>query len=194
MGDTAAAYAAHVERLVRGGLDAIPDADAQDLYVLGLWLDAEEAEMFRPELAVTYNTESQVTRQLSPGVDAHEVRWNFACWLQNRLGVIGSQEDDPVGADLLDALLRDKGLTYDWDTVEPMEEQEIMAKIMDLLLPIYERLIHALHHDGTVERAAGGRRVPLCMIDVHADEDLLAINGRANPPGVGEPNAYTGLR
>src|SRR4051794_21635452 len=108
----------YAKRFIVGALQRTPADEAADVYVVSLLVYDEEDDDRLPTVTVGFNTESHVAEQ---DPDDPEVRWNYAMWLQNELGILGEEEQDPEGAALREAWLRERGLWYDDEDEEDIE-------------------------------------------------------------------------
>ncbi|AQU70995.1 hypothetical protein BBN63_17635 [Streptomyces niveus] len=183
-------------------LESLPAPLRPEIYVISfrIWRH-DSLDWRRPYLAIGYNTESEVRRVLAehgdPAPDPGEVRWSYAYWpLDETTGVVGhgpEPADDPVGAALHLAEIRELGLWYedfddsdapDDETAEDDAEQEARD---DLLIAHFDDacldLARHLHTSGKLTEVLG-RTVPVLPFDMYRAEDLDRLAEAANPPEV----------
>lgn len=186
--------AEHICTRIRSALEAIPDEDRADIYAVSLWVSELDDDPRRPTITVGYNTECQVAG-CTPGPgqrpgrpaasDAAEARWNFAFWLQNSLAVIGSDEDDPKGAELREAWARQRGFWYS-DEEEARDLDAVLEKAQRLtgeFVAIVVGVVQDLHRGGEIVRVFG-RAIPLLIHELEYYDEIARQNEAANPPGV----------
>jgi hypothetical protein len=169
------AYAA-----ISSALEAVPAAEVEDVYVVSLFDYSEEEDPRQPTLTLGFNTEARVRAHTPIAYDEDEARWNYACWLQNRLVVMGDSMSDPEGAQLRDAWVRGLGVWY----ADAAEEAEIDAAIERIEMEFQAlaiRIVQRLHSSGLVERAFG-RPIPVLIHELEYYDKIAEQNERANPP------------
>lgn len=167
-------FEAYAKSFIVAALRQVAPDDAADAYVVSLFVYDEDDDPCLPTVMVGYNTESAVRAALTQAADPGEVRWNFAYWLQNPLGLLCDSESDAEGASLRDAWIRDNGLTPD----------DVTRAFVALL----EGIVRSLHEDGVVA-AVFGRRIPVLIHELEYYDEIAAQNCRANPDGLAEPFA-----
>ncbi|MEU0954754.1 hypothetical protein ABZ353_20785 [Streptomyces niveus] len=196
------AFQEHMRRAGERALESLPAPLRPEIYVISfrIWRH-DSLDWRRPYLAIGYNTESEVRRVLAehgdPAPDPGEVRWSYAYWpLDETTGVVGhgpEPADDPVGAALHLAEIRELGLWYedfddsdapDDETAEDDAEQEARD---DLLIAHFDDacldLARHLHTSGKLTEVLG-RPVPVLPFDMYRAEDLDRLAEAANPPEV----------
>src|SRR4051794_27059212 len=89
------------------GLRSTLDADRNDIYAISFLILYRDEDARQGVLMIGYNTESRVR------LGDDETRWNYALWLQNKLAFIGDPDEDPEGARLKEAWIREIGLWYE---------------------------------------------------------------------------------
>ena len=177
-------------------VDALASADPGDLpdvYVVSLYVSDHEDDPRVPTVTVGFNTEAEVQRTVPLADDEVEARWNYAFWLQNRLGALCDPRGDPAGLDLvrhwavvdLDSWYTDEEEQLDYDAVAPKGEA-ITAAFVELLVEV----VQGLHRDGSV-RELIGRSVPVLIHELEYYDAIAEQNLRANPDGLVRPEFVT---
>jgi hypothetical protein len=168
---------------VATALKEVPADQADDVYVVSLWVNDEEDDPRRPTILVGFNTEARVAESTALGAEEDEARWNFAYWLQNELAVLGDSERDPEGAGLCREWIQKTGLWFsdddrdgDFDAATERGEE-----ITDKFVALCVRLVRRLHDGGVIERSFG-RPVPAVIHELEYYDEIADQNRAANPP------------
>ena len=195
-------FPAHLATSAANSLRVVDANEARDVYVVSFFVYDEEDDPRRPTLTVGTNTESQVyfvqnqpedfakpNPWWTPS-DEPEARWNYAFWLQNRLGRIGDTGADPVGAGLREQWIRAQGLWYE----EPDDDDQAAWRRIDDVAPAitaaFVQLCCAtaleLHNDGLITTVFG-RPIPIIVHELEYYDKIAFQTAAANPPGLAQP-------
>lgn len=168
-------------------LERTPSEVAQDVYVVSLFVRDEADDPRYPTVAVGFNTEAQVASTLARASDADEARWNFAFWIQDELGLLGDEDDDPEGTRLREQWIRQADLWYSDDEedddpgVATTKGAQITSRFAALLVAVAQQL----HAEGTIGRVFG-RPIPVLIHELEYDDAVAEQNRRANPDGLAD--------
>jgi hypothetical protein len=155
----------HARSFVETALAKVTPEAAPEIYVASLFVYDEDDDPERPTATVGFNTEEMVASELEDEPDEAEVRWNYAYWLQNDLGMLADPDSDPAGAALRDEWVA--GLD------DPDEATEAFVELL-------VRVVQSLHADGVVDRVFG-RPIPVLIHELEYYDEIAEQNARANP-------------
>ncbi|TGB10321.1 hypothetical protein E2651_14870 [Streptomyces sp. MZ04] len=174
----------------------IPEEVAPDIYAVTFRIDSVDQDPRFPYLAIGYNTETEVARQLSEPrpPEAWDARWNYAYFPPSGLeGVRITGHDpqhDPVGAELHRHEAVTQGLWYEDDDAEedgPREQErehereERDERLAEEFHQLCVDVARELHAEGHLVRALG-RPLPVILYDMFDPEEMFALTRAANPP------------
>ncbi|MEV0774452.1 hypothetical protein ACIBLA_33910 [Streptomyces sp. NPDC050433] len=189
------AFQEHMRRAGERALEAVPAPLRAEIYVISfrIWRH-DSLDSRHPYLAIGYNTESEVRRVLAaqrdPGSDPGEVRWSYAYWLLDETtGIVGhgpEPTDDPAGAALHLAEIKELGLWYEESDHEDADGEEQSARD-ELLTAHFDDacldLARHLHASGKLTEVLG-RPVPIVPFDMYRAGYEPDLAETANPPEV----------
>ncbi|MGW1015265.1 hypothetical protein [Streptomyces niveus] len=181
------AFQEHMRRAGERALEALPAPLRSEIYLISFRIWRHDSCDYRhPYLAIGYNTESEVRRVVAEGGDPGEVRWSYAYWLLDETtGIVGhgpDPADDPAGAALHLAEIRELGLWYDGEADEDTQDRqdELLTTHFDDACVDVARHLHA---SGTLTRILG-RPVPVLPFDMYRAGYEPELAEAANPPEV----------
>ncbi|UQT53860.1 hypothetical protein M4V62_01525 [Streptomyces durmitorensis] len=178
----------HMEQMALRTLGEFPDELISDIYVVTFRIDSVDQDPRHPYVAIGYNTETGVARQLAEtgSSEPWEARWNYAYFPPSGLEgirIVGHHpEHDPVGADLYrrEAVVQD--LWYeDEDDLSEQEQDERDEQLAEHFNTLCVDLARQLHADG---RLVGvfGRPLPVILYNMFDPDEMFALTAAANPP------------
>ncbi|MEW1793568.1 hypothetical protein [Streptomyces niveus] len=181
------AFEEHMRRAGERALEALPAPLRSEIYLISFRIWRHDSCDYRhPYLAIGYNTESEVRRVVAEGGDPGEVRWSYAYWLLDETtGIVGhgpDPADDPAGAALHLAEIRELGLWYDDEADEDTQDRRdelLTAHFDDACVDVARHL----HTSGALTRILG-RPVPVLPFDMYRAGYEPELAGAANPPEV----------
>jgi hypothetical protein len=109
------------------------------------------------------------------------IRWNYAFWLQNRLGVFPSTSAD---RDLLDRWLRVSGLWFG-EPANPNDWVSLGSTITIQFVELCVTVAQFLHDEADIA-AFFGRQIPVVVHELEYYDQIVDQTLRANPPGVAD--------
>lgn len=179
--------------VARTGLTQLTAEERRETYVVSFFVYDQEDDPRSPTLTVGTNTLSQVEFALNQPpdfvkpdpwwtpTDEGEARWNYAFWLQNRLGVFPSTSAD---RDLVHRWLRVSGLWFeepaslnDWDPLG----SRITTEFVELCVTV----ARFLHDEGDIA-ALFGKEIPVVVHELEYYDQIVDQTLRANPAGVAD--------
>jgi hypothetical protein len=162
-------FESHAREFIVAALGRVPPADAPDVYVVSLWVNDEDDDPLRPTAMVGFNTEAAARQALRRAHDPDEVRWNFAHWLQNNIGILCGSEEDPAGVSLRDQSIADGTLKLDR-----------YGSASVAFVGVLEEVVRFLHSSGVIVDVFG-RRIPVVIHELDYYAKIAEQNRRANP-------------
>ncbi|MFE9296506.1 hypothetical protein [Streptomyces niveus] len=181
------AFQEHMRRAGERALEALPAPLRSEIYLISFRIWRHDSCDYRhPYLAIGYNTESEVRRVVAEGGDPGEVRWSYAYWLLDETtGIVGhgpDPADDPAGAALHLAEIRELGLWYDGESDEDEQDRrdELLTTHFDDACLDVARHLHA---SGKLTEILG-RPVPVLPFDMYRAGYEPELAEAANPPEV----------
>ncbi|MFC9748827.1 hypothetical protein [Streptomyces niveus] len=186
------AFQEHMRRAGERALEALPAPLRSEIYVISFRIWRHDSFDHRhPYLAIGYNTESEVRRVVAAGGDPGEVRWSYAYWLLDETtGIVGhgpDPTDDPVGAALHLAEIRELGLWYDDESDEESADEDTQDRRDELLTTHFDDacvdVARHLHASGKLTEILG-RPVPIVPFDMYRAGYEPELAEAANPPEV----------
>jgi hypothetical protein len=171
-------FEGYVDRAVRDAIERVPASVVRDVYVVSLFVSEEDDDPRRPRVTVGYNTDSEVEAATDDAGDEHEARWNYAFWLQNRLGCVGDAESDPEGADLRDAWVAESFPPRSSD--DDLDELDEGSPVPRGFAALLVRVVARLHADGVIT-AKFGRTIPVLIHELDYYDEIAEQNLAANP-------------
>lgn len=185
-------FESHLIEQVRHALRNVDNSQLKDTYVVSFFVDDYEDDPRLPVLTVGCNTDSR-WKSCTPASgqeprwpiasDSGEAKWNYAFWLQNKLGVIG--DVGSTGAVLRESWFRGRGLWYD-DELFNMDNEawsRISSEITHAFVELCIQTTRTLHAEGTI-REIFGKSIPVIVHELEYYDEIAEQNTRANPPGV----------
>lgn len=165
-----------------------------EIYAVTFRIDSVDQDPRFPYLAIGYNTETDVARELARagGAEPWESRWHYACFPPSGLEgirVIGHDPaHDPVGAELhraesaaQDLWYEDEGDDEGEDDLSEQEEDERGEALAEQFHELCVDLARGLHTDGRLVGVLG-RPVPVILYDMFDPDAMFALTRAANPP------------
>lgn len=178
----------HMTELAARTLAEFPRELTAEIYAVTFRIDGVDQDPRFPYLAIGYNTETEVARQLAErgGAEPWEARWNYAYFPPSGLEgirVIGHDPaHDPVGAELHRSEAVAQGLWYeDEDDLSEQEEDERGEALAEQFHALCVDVARRLHTDGRLVGALG-RPVPVILYDMFDPDEMFALTRAANPP------------
>ena len=137
--------------------------------------------MSRVELAINQPADLAKPNPWWTRADEDEARWNYAFWLQNRLGMFPGDQNQ---RDLLDRWLRVSGLWFE-EPANPDEWASLGLPITTRFVEICVKVAQLLHSAGDI---AGlfGRTIPVVVHELEYYDRIADQTLQANPPGVAD--------
>ncbi|MFI6085610.1 hypothetical protein ACIBBB_32395 [Streptomyces sp. NPDC051217] len=196
------AFQEHTRLAGERALEALPAPLRPEIYVVSfkIWrIDSFDCRY--PNLEIGYQTESGVRRESArlrdpagddgDDGDPGEVRWSYAYWpLDEPAGIIGhglDPADDPVGAALHLAEIRELGLWYEDTEADDDGDDEERDRLDELLTTHFDDacvgLARHLHESGKLTEVLG-RPVPIVPFDMYRAGYEPELAEAANPPEV----------
>ena len=175
----------HMRRAAEDSLLSFPEALRPDIYVISLRISHGEFSTvhglpdypYDPYMAIGYNTESNVRRNLEGSADPLEVRWSYAYMLLEEAGPAGHHPADPEGTALYLDEVKRLGLWYEpGEDAEDEQDERLCAHFDDLCVDAARHL----HSSGLVQKVLG-REVPIVLFDMFRIIEPDATQA-ANPP------------
>ncbi|MFF2641157.1 hypothetical protein ACFVUB_15075 [Streptomyces niveus] len=190
------AFQEHMRRAGERALEALPAPLRSEIYVISFRIWRHDSFDHRhPYLAIGHNTESEVRRVVAAGGEPGEVRWSYAYWLLDETtGIVGhgpDPADDPVGAALHLAEIRELGLWYedesDDESADEDEDEDTQDRRDELLTTHFDDacvdVARHLHASGKLTEILG-RPVPIVPFDMYRAGYEPELAEAANPPEV----------
>lgn len=178
----------HMRRAGERALEALPAPLRSEICLISFRIWRHDSFDYRhPYLAIGCHTESEVRRLVAEGGDPGEVRWSYAYWpLDETAGIVGhgpDPADDPVGAALHLAEIRELGLWYEDESPDEDEQDrrdELLTTHFDDACVDVARHLHA---SGKLTETLG-RPVPILPFDMYRAGHEPELAEAANPPDV----------
>ncbi|MFG3259096.1 hypothetical protein [Streptomyces sp. NPDC048172] len=177
------AFAQHMHDEAVRTLALFPPDEIPGIYAVTFHVDSVDQDPRFPYLAMGYNTEDAVARELAASQeDPWLVRWNYAYFPSSGLEGIRAlghdPERDPDGAALHLRETREKGLWYEeGDPEEDEFGERLDEEFRELCVQVARRL-----HEGGHLVAALGRPLPIVLYNMFDTEAMFALTRAANPP------------
>ncbi|MGW7069085.1 hypothetical protein ACWGII_09565 [Streptomyces sp. NPDC054855] len=188
----------HMAEMAGRALAAFPQVATAEIYAVTFRIDSVDQDPRFPYLAIGYNTETEVARQLAEGGGAEpwESRWNYAYFPPSGLEgvrVIGHDPvNDPVGSELHRAEAAAQDLWYEGgvddedddegeDGLSEEEEDERGEALAEQFHELCVDLARELHGGGRLGGVLG-RPVPVILYDMFDPDGMFALTRAANPP------------
>lgn len=177
----------HIEQVAVHTLAGFPAESVPDIYTITFRIDSVDQDPRFPYLAIGYNTEAEVARQLAAPnpPDGWEVRWSYAYFPPSGLeGVRVAGHDperDPIGADLHRQEAVAEGLWYeDTDGLSEDELDERGERLDEQFHELCVDVARRLHVDGQIVKVLG-RPLPVIIYDMFNPDEMFALTRAANP-------------
>ena len=68
--------------------NSIDEKIINEIYAFSFWVYDDEDDLRCPVLAIGYNTNSNLQKEIDSASSKEEAKWNFAFWLQNEIAII----------------------------------------------------------------------------------------------------------
>lgn len=169
---------------VKKRIDGWCDDIIKDIYVLSFYIDCELDDMRKPRLTLGYNTNSNLTFNISQATDECEAKWNYAFWLQNEEIVIGENNE---GTNKEELQLRDQWVgESQWFYTDTDEEEafdrtlELGERIVEDFYEIIKNVVKRLHNEGVII-GKFNKALPLIIHELEYYERFIEINQDINP-------------
>jgi hypothetical protein len=175
----------HMRRAAEDSVLSFPEALRPEIYLISLRISHGEFSTvhelpdypYDPYMAIGYNTESNVRRNLEGSADPLEVRWSYAYMLLEEAGPAGHHPADPEGTALYLDEVKRLGLWYEpGEDAEDEQDERLCAHFDDLCIDAARHL----HSSGLVQKVLG-REVPIVLFDMFRIIEPDATQA-ANPP------------
>jgi hypothetical protein len=177
----------HIEQVAVRTLAEFPAESVPEIYTVTFRIDSVDQDPRFPYLAIGYNTETEVARQLaaSSSSEAWEVRWSYAYFPPSGLEGVRTTghdpEHDPIGAELHRREAVAQGLWYeDADGLSEQEQDERGEQLNDQFHALCVDVARQLHTDGQILKALG-RPLPVILYDMFDPDEMFALTKAANP-------------
>lgn len=161
--------------LIVSNIEAWTDVD---IYAISLFVYDDCDNPSRPTVTLGYNTESQVSAELSSASDEKEARWNYAFWLQNEFFCFGTEES----AQTVNNWPAENGFPdYDdtvdvWDNEDIYEEsQKITKAFVNVLISIVKEI-----HEQKILTQKFGKEIPILIHELEYYDEIAQQNIEAN--------------
>lgn len=178
----------HMEEVVVRTLAEFPAESVADIYTITFRIDSVDQDPRFPYLAVGYNTETDVARQLATlgPSEAWDARWNYPYFPTSGLEGVGigghDPERDPAGAALHRRETEARGLWYSDDKELSADELDERASQLDEEFhELCVDLARRLQADGRIVEILG-RPLPVILYDMFDPDSMFALTRAANPP------------
>lgn len=175
------------------GLSRLPDEERRETYVVSFFVYDQGDDPRLPTLTVGNNTASRVqsvmnqattSPKLTPWTtpaDDGEAKWNYAFWLQNRLGVFPGSRSD---RELCDRWLRAEGAWFE-EVAGGEEREELGLRITERFVELCVSVARRLHGEGDIG-ALFGQQIPVVVHELEYYEQIADQTLAANPLGVAD--------
>ena len=178
-----ASFEAYVAAAIVSVLQAIPEHERADVYVLALDLEHEDDDPRCPFVIVGWNTGSYLARARA---ERGEPARLFAAWERLAFArpdavVVAESARDPRGAALRAAWLAGQGLMYR-DEQEREFSDELDPGIWEAFVDLLIRVLGGMHGAGAFERVLGHDVAVFLQASDYDGEQLTDLNVAANPP------------
>ena len=165
--------------LVEEAISSISDWDIDDIYVISFFIYDYEDDPRYPTLRIGYNTISRWRSTIKDASDSDEAKWNYAFWLQNKIGHIGMP--DKTTADIITEWIKGIGLDYTDEEVLLMNSEDITKEFVNLCIEMAKRL----HKEKSIIRKFQ-KSIPIIIHELEYYFQIALQTEQANPKGVAD--------
>lgn len=175
--------ALHSYELIEKAINEIDDEEVLDIYAVSFFIHDESDDPRCPTLTLGYNSHEFYQEEIASADDEQEAKWNYACWLQNELCVIGGL--GTPSAAMIQSWIEEQGLMYtdeEWmdDTTRCIEiGRSITKNFVDMAV----ELSRQLHANGVIEEKFK-RPIPIIIHEYEYYDEIAEQCVRANPEGL----------
>jgi hypothetical protein len=171
-----------IDRTYKDLCETIFNIDTQlitDIYVLSFWKYNNDDDPRQPVISVSYNTVSNVEKNLSRASGEAEAKWNFAYWLQKEETCIeGNNFGLRAWIIQLPFYYSDEDESNDFDRTFELGEK-IQEKFMDIIIELSRRL----HSEGII-KTKFKKEIPIIIHELEYYDLPLSWTLQGNPNGL----------
>lgn len=165
-------------KLIEQFVPVIQSFDEEDIYVISFFVYDFEDNPCKPTVTLGYNTEEEVAKNLCY-FDEQEVRWNYACWMQNQESIFGYDKNTK---DLLREWVLENNLPYvehynPYDTTTELVHE--LEKITEGFVEILIEVVKEIHKSGVIKEKLG-RNIPILIHELEYYDEIAKQNIEAN--------------
>jgi len=165
-------------KIIEQFVPVIQAFDEEDIYVISFFVYDFEDNPCKPTVTLGYNTEKEVAKNLCY-FDEQEVRWNYACWMQNQESIFGYDKNI---MDLLREWILENNLLYmehynPYDTTTELMNE--LGKITKSFVEILIEVVKEIHKSGVIKEKLG-RDIPILIHELDYYDEIAKQNIEAN--------------
>lgn len=165
-------------KIIEQFVPVIQSFDEEDIYVISFFVYDFEDNPCKPTVTLGYNTEKEVAKNLCY-FDEQEVRWNYACWMQNQESIFGYDKNI---MDLLREWILENNLLYmehynPYDTTTELMNE--LGKITKSFVEILIEVVKEIHKSGVIKEKLG-RDIPILIHELDYYDEIAKQNIEAN--------------